>query len=445
MSETINYPDIFSTITGGERAGIGAVHAALALRPQTAKAGQPLAVIALLQSTVDVPVEVSAAITLPGQDAKRARGRFSTPSPSIAVRLKPAEVGYVLFPVNIAAETAPGTDYKLSVEIEAKPAGKARTIRQPNGGLPGEPGDFSDAAQQKIKALTTLSYATDKRRGRQLEQRFSVGPGGADQPTDRKAEWVSVCALTDLRDLRPLLHLYGRTLHIDVLPQLKREKLYAPLLAETRERFRAAGYPLHDGEAGVIAKLLTLILEYASPKITGHGYVNAGRFDLLTWLDRDPYTFETRPALPTWAAELLYAIARDRRAAAQPIPTIQRLLYPSLLRDAMSHSFALIERETGESLGSAAEMAHFTDHLIKALANKSGLDFSRVYLPLVLGGLIINEQVLLGRESPGDLLQQVSLDVEQRQPEIQAEAQAVYDLTNDMLDRTGQKYGFRLS
>ena len=49
---------------------------------------------------------------------------------------------------------------------------------------------------------------------------------------------------------------------------------------------------------------------------------------------------------------------------------------------------------------------------------KAGLDFGRVYLPLVMGGLLINDQFASKDENPADLLRDLGLALQQRSLEL---------------------------
>ena len=177
--------------------------------------------------------------------------------------------------------------------------------------------------------------------------------GSIGKIADFTPGWVSLCKLSDFGDNRLLMHHYGPTIQVNTLPKLKRTLLYQPLLDTTVSRFAEAGYPLKNAEAAVIAKLLTLILEYATPRFNAHGNIAARNFDVEALLMRDPLTFETPPVLPHWFQAFLLAVERDERAADLPTQVITRYLYEDLLRDAVDFGFDLVNEATGEDLGSS--------------------------------------------------------------------------------------------
>jgi hypothetical protein len=254
-----------------------------------------------------------------------------------------------------------------------------------------------------------------------------------------------VCKLTDLNDDRVLLYSYGKAFQVEALPTLKRVPLLEMLTKTTAERFAAAGITLLDAEARLIAKLMTLIVEYANPKTTQHGYQAAGRFAIAPLLARPPWELETPDPLPHWGRALLRLIARDARAAPGAPQVIARMIYDDLLRDAVEWGFELVESATGEDIGSEAERRAYADRLIAALDTKSGVTFSQVYLPLVMGGILINDSLLMEREDPAELLKGASHALEGRAASLEENDLPLQELTDVLLERTAQKYGYKLN
>lgn len=443
MADNVNYPDILGLITGGQRVNIGVIQAALATRPRVARAGRPFEVILLLQNASDVDVDVMTTLTLPDADTRRQRGRFITKTHKLLIGVAPAEVGYVVLPASTLADTAPGDDYRIAVEIEPRPLHKPQRVRQPDGGgavnlelLPSE-------AQEKITQLGQLTYSAHKRAmGGRLELSLQLMSGGIGQIAELKPGWVSIAVLSDYKDARPLLHRYGDTAVISVLPQLKRHAVYPALLKTTQARLQTAGYDLSSAEIVFIAKLLTLIIDYASPNENGHGYVVAGRFGIKNLIEQDPLKLTEMPELPRWFTSFLTLLEREPRVTSQPILVLQRLLYDDLLHDAILYGFELVEQATGEDLGSPAEMNDYAQSLIQDLKDGRAGSVSRLYLPLILGGVLISDRMPVSKESPSELLSQVIRVVEDRHRLADDEEKPIYRMAIDLITRTGMKYGF---
>jgi hypothetical protein len=448
MSENVNYPDILGLITGGDRLNVSVVQAALAVRPQPARSGRAFETVLLLQNAANLPAEVIVSLLLPDQDAKRQKGRFGAKMTKLSIILAPAEVGYVSLPAACHPETAPGA-YKIGVELDVKVQGKPARVRAQTGGGTVDPATMPETALKQIEALKKMAFGITKRMGRNIiDVPLEVTLGKPEPMPELKPGWVSVCKLTDYRDDRLLLHAYGETLQVQSLPSFKRANIYKPLVETTQIRFGTAGFPLKEPEAHAIAKLMTIILEFAAPKMTGHGYTNAGVYGVTPLLERDPLTLDRAMMLPHWTRAMLKAIARDERVASHPVQAATRLVYDELLRDSIEYAFELVETATGENLGSPEEMEHYADRVIELLKSgqgDSGLDFNRVYLPLIMGGIIVNDQMLTEKEDPAELLKGISHALEAR---LQTDPNAdptIVDMTGLLLERTGQKYGYRLN
>ncbi|MDZ4766203.1 MAG: hypothetical protein SGI73_16810 [Chloroflexota bacterium] len=453
MTTLTNYPDVLGAITGGTRQPISIMHAALALRstatPRSTivRAGRPFELIALLQNASTVPCDVTVTLRLPDADVKRVKGSFVAKLARTVVNVLPGEVGMIVLPCACQADTAPSDTYKLALDIEVKPLGKPERIRADAGGGAFELARVSDDARAQIEALRTLEWNAG-RGGARMDMAFGVAAaGGAAESTaaDLKPGWISVCKLTDLNDDRILLHAFGKPMQVEALPLLKRAPMLEALTRTTLTRFGEAGMTLEEAEARAISKLLATIIEFANPKSTQHGYLAAGRYAVTPLMERNPLELPTPNMLPHWCRGLLRMIARDARAAPAAPNVVTRMVYDDLLRDGVEWGFELVEKATGEDIGDDAERALYADTLIAALRAKTGVTFNQVYLPLVMGGILINDMLLMEREDPAQLLKDVSHALEARMPTLDASDAPIQALTDVLLERTALKYGYKLN
>lgn len=298
---TVNYPDVLGHVTGGARQNVNIAQVALATRPRVVRAGRAFEVILLVQNAGDSALDLKLTLHLPAHDAKRQRDRFMTKTARLIVNVKPAEVGYVVLPVATLADTAIGEGYKIAVDVDVQTLGKANRIRATDGGGKLDLTTITPTAREHIEALMGLSFSTAKTAtiGRTtLETTFSVMSGSISKMTDFQPGWVSVATLRDFNDARLLLHRYGDLIKLKTLPQLKRDQVFAPLAAHTLEVFRAADYRLGESEANAIAKVMTLLLEYAAPIQNAHAGVSAGRYNIEALIQRDPLERIDAPDLP---------------------------------------------------------------------------------------------------------------------------------------------------
>ncbi len=453
-SSTLNYPDVLGYVTKGARFNTGIIQAALALRPRVVRSGRPFEVILIVQNASDVDVDVTATMNIPEVDAAKKKGRFVTKAGRLVVGLKPAEVGYVVLPVSTMPDTAVSADYKIGVDIKAQPlnkgGGKPQRVRLPDGGGKLDLATLNPDAAQKVEELKNLLYTTEAK-GRlmgssTLEAPFSVMTGKLGEIVDFKPGWISLWTVTDYEDDRALLSRYLDVMQNNVLPKLKRVQLFQPLLEATEKRFAKAGYPLNPIEAMFIAKLLTLILEYATPsdQTSGaHSGLTAGEFNLVPLLDSSRLADPRPMVIPHWTSAFLRLVAHEPRAAEHPVESIARLLYPDLLRDAVLYAFKIVEQNTGEELGDAQEMKEYADNVINILNGAGTMDFTHTFVPLVLGGLIVFDSVIMPGEKLDNLVDDTNHMLESRESERNDENEPVFTLTHRLVGRAMAKYGYR--
>lgn len=432
------YPDLLGAATNGQRLNLNAVQTALAVRPAAVAPGVPFEIIALLQNAADIPVQVTATLHLPkGFVAKKPQHTFT---------LAAAEAGYAVFVAACPPTTPPG-DHKLGVEIEAKLGDKPRRIREQENtkiNLKGVPA----ASIAALEELRKLKYSTAKRMGLGspvLDVVCSVKAGQAAKPDNLTGGWVSLWTLATHEDDALLVARYSEVLKTRTFPQLRRATLMQPLHEATRARFANAGYPLEMPESIVIAKLMMLILEYAAPQYARHDPLEAGVYNLSPLLGREWTDADDSSTLPRWFRKMLRAIARDERAAQHPAQIIPKMLYDDLLRDAIHFAFDLVERATGEDVGSDEEKQDYGESLINHLNATSELNFGRVYLPLVIGGVTINDKIAVEGENVVETIRQLWTVLDKRKAECDDDTLPVHALAESAIEHALQSYGLRRS
>ncbi len=443
--ENTNYPDLLGSITGGARFNVNVAQVALAVSPRNVRAGRSLEVILLIQNAADVDIDVTATLQLP-QDAKKKPKRFIAKSERLVVGLRPAEVGYVTLPITTLPDTAISDTYKVGVSVDVKTSAKPRRIRANDGGGLVDPEYLSDEILASLNDLKKLSYSTSRRglMGSVIEAPFNVLSTQIGQLVDLKAAWVSLWKMSDHRDDRLLLGRYAEQLQTAVLPKLKREFLFEPLYAATETHFGRAGYELQPAEAHYITKFLVYILEMGAPDENAPDYLNDEHYDVALAIKRVLRGETDALTLPAWCKGMLKAIEGNPAAAEQPELSLAGSMYDDLLRDAMRLAFKMITTSTGETMGTDEDITNYIEKLItKMQSNEAVLRFSDVYLPLVLGGVIIYDRAVLRTEKVGEILTELSRIIKSRYAEVSAEDEMVFGITEQIVDRALQKFGYR--
>jgi hypothetical protein len=443
---TPNYPDLLGAITNGARYNVNVAQVALGIRPRNVRAGRIFEVILIIQNAADVDIDVTATLQLPAQDAKKKPKRFIAKSERLVVGLRPAEVGYVMLPVTTLQDTAI-SEYKVGVGVEVKVQGKPRRIRANEGGGVVDPQYLGGETLSKLDELKKLTYSTNRRglMGTVLEASFNVMSAQIGQLADLKPAWVSLWKMSDHHDDSLILNQYAAQLQNEVLPKLKRDVLYPPLYQTTEQRFSQAGFAIQQAEAHYITKLLVYLLEMASPDENTPNHLNDPHFDVQLALKRVLRGEQEALTLPAWCKGMLKAIeANPQQAVEQPAISLAGSAYEDLLRDAIRLGFQMVTTSTGEQMGTEEDMRDYAEKLIgKLQAGQSGLSFSDVYLPLLLAGVIIYDRAVLKTEHVGEMLTELLRIVKSRYAEAQAHDEMVYHMTELIVDRAFQKFGYR--
>ena len=420
-SQPDNLPDLLGAVTGGDRLSLDVMQCALGVRPSSISAGKPFEAILLLQNASDVNVDVTAVVRLPEQDAKGKRNRFIVKRERLVVGLRPAEVGFMTLPLSSSPQTAVGSDYRLVMELSVKRMDnrKPTRVRESEGGGFFVEAELSDTVQESLWNLQQMVFDTDRVGRNGIGVTFSIKPATLGEVADFNPGWTSLWTMRDHVDEHILVDRVRDKLEL-VLPHVNRDTLFFPLLDHVQTAFREVGrYPLKAGEAVFITKALVLALEQGVP-------------------DLEDSSLET--ARPDWFLRLC-RILFDRPDATKNTPYLfTEPIFDDLLRDAMRLSLTMIHTVTGEGFDEDAEREDYIG-TIMTLLDGGGLDFSRVYLPLVLGGLIANTRVVMPHEVPRETIWLLHKARDERLYEKDSDSAPVFDLTEQLLDRALNQTG----
>jgi hypothetical protein len=423
-----NYPDILGYITDGQQMLVSVIQAALALRPESVPAGRPFEAIVLLQNTTDVNVEVTAVVQLPPVDAAKAKGRFVAQNERQVVTLLPAEVGYLVLPLYAYPDTAPAQNYKLGVELRAVPTAQPRRIRQINtNGITSEINlDYyfylTEELIDRMMLLRELHFSAGHKGimagatallgktrflgktgmiGSALEANFSITSAQMGKLTNFKPGWVSLWALGNSSDARPLFERHKDVLIEQILPLLTRETLFKPFYAATMARIKQQSYEVQPLELLFIAKLLTSVVAAGIKPPQVYDYEGQDLYH-VAGLPARGYPADGSPIpLPFWCRSLLALIGTDPQVMTHPEGVLAGALYEDVLRDAITHGIMMMYAVTGQELGTRDDAFTYTEFLIELLRKPNRpLTFSDVYLPLVIGGILVANDVVMTGEEP---------------------------------------------
>ncbi len=417
----LNYPDVLGWYSA-ERQTVDALQVALAVRPSPVPAGKVADVLVLLQNMSGGATDALLRLIVPERDLAGKAGRFSTPLQKVVrIGLRSGEVGYATLPMLVGHQAQAG-EYIVQVEVacEQKKHGaeRVRSLEMPARF------DLHDIPPERrpiFEAIRGLPFAAQAgartQKGQLIGAPFTVQPPTiAALPSEMRPNYITLWTETDYRDPRFLSAQVGDLVK-KMLPLLRRERVFFPLLKAIQARFDAVGFRLWAGEAVMIAKMLTYTLELGAPiQMAG----------------------QESPVYPRWYATLSQALLDDADLAVPEAVDLlaSRILLPDLLFDAGMIAFSTLSTLINESFGDEAELRAHLDTLVDALISANqGLNLNYAWLPLVLGGLVTNGAVTMPRE---DVVETVHLFLnarEKRLAEAQEEQSVLFEIADDLIDR----------
>jgi hypothetical protein len=276
----------------------------------------------------------------------------------------------------------------------------------------------------------SAEVTADSRRGPAANRAVLYLPFAVDKPTiaglpeDMKPGFTRLWTEADYMDEARLVEMQT-ALAERALPHLNRMTAFFPLLRNTQDRFTAAGYRLWAGEAVLIAKLLSMALE------AGHHMTVVGHVEPMPtrW-------FIALCTALVRAPDLADRLRRDADAAGH---LISETLYLDLLRDACLLGFSMLTTVSRQHFGDEAEMEAYIGRLAASLATSNPpLDMGRVYVPLVLAGLLVNGRVVMPEEYPPETVGLVRRALDKRANERNDRTESVFSMASDLMQRVDE-------
>ncbi len=371
------YPDVLGDyVGGGRRWEAWGVQFVWRVTPQPVLPGGVVWLLIPMQSEWNVPITLTVHLELPRGRGKKSQEPLFQAQKDTEVPLERLEVGELRLPIYVHPETPPGR-HSLEVVLRATSVQRGERVRPSKKvgqvdaeafpfveglGLAGTIGvDYYTEARQKFREnLEVLDESlAEERPPTDLTPIFATYWTGED--------WeAQVAAQQEVNSRRPYL-----------VAELAPQVIFPLLLDEVRRRFEATHLPLRIGEALVIAKVLTLTVQH----------------------------FLSRPERQDGLLVPLVQAAR-----AQGVSTLdpRRLLcqvgFPRLVRLGAALSSGLLRRALGEDPWTLEEQQAVAELLGKRMAEPGPLGVEFAYIPLVLGGVLVNHMVVMPGEDPQQTL-----------------------------------------
>ncbi len=407
------YPDVLGMIAGGMRVSFGDVlQAAVGIFPASAYLNQPFEVIVILQSMVDQNVDVQVTLNLPRKSPDGAPMKLSTPQKVVTMTISGGGVGVLRMPVVAQPPTPPSTDIPAQVNIRYRSRGSGKQVRLPTRGAP--PSVLS-VSPFKLQVLRDVEWV-DHPIGAPPENvtvYFDIAPKALPEvqqalKPNYEVLWTQEKMPSERRNISSKLD-EARVL----AATFTRPEIFDSLLNAVTEVYANCGLPLHPGEASAIARMLTYTLDHRS--------------------HLDPnYKVEDQ----RWFQALCQVLAHDERIAQwEPGEIVARYLFEPVMYEAILVAFSVIRPRVHVNLGDRAERIHYANRLLLWLGGQAEPDVAYIYLPLALGGILVNHQVTWRGDNPWVVIDGLREAYRGRVRLAEGSAVEIFDMLDQLLTK----------
>jgi hypothetical protein len=371
MQESIHkleqlYPDVLGSITGGARISMDKLQCALGVFPQQTYINQPVEVILILQNMVDQPMQIKVGLQLPSQDKKGHPVVIDTAKKTLALSMRPGEVGVLRVPIIPLPPTQPGTAFPVRVAVRYRTPNEGRAVRPPAGGAP--PSVLS-ISSFKLHALREVAFSahTWNESAEIITTYFDIAPKRTPPiGQDLQPRYESLWTMQEMVEERELVQAKVEAAR-RIASSLTRMTVYKPMMTAVEEHFAERGMPLHPGEIRAVAKMMTYTLDEG--------------------LELEPgFSMEDS----RWFLTLCQVLAHDPDLEAMDRgELVTKYLFEAALYDSILLGFSTIDPKVKEDLGDAAERVNYANRVLAWFAGEGDPDPSYIYLPLAMGGVVV--------------------------------------------------------
>ena len=379
------YPDVLGSITGGTRIAMDKLQCALGIFPQLTYINQPVEAILILQNMVDQPMQIKVGLQLPSQDKKGNPVVIDTAKKTIAFNMRPGEVGVLHIPIIPVPPTQPGSGFPVRVAVRYRTPNEGQAVRPPAGGAPPS---VLTISSYKLQALREVAFSahTWNQSAEIITSYFDVAPKRIPpMGQDLQPRYESLWTMQEMVEERELALAKVEDAR-RVASGLTRMTVYQPLMAAVEEHFAERGMPLHPGETRAIAKMMTYTLDEGLELEPGFS-------------TEDSRWFQTLCQVLAHNPDIEYLDKGE---------LVNRYLFEATLYDAILLGFSTIDPKVKEDLGDLTERLNYANRVLAWFAGQGDADPSYIYLPLAMGGVVVNMLVASKDENPWLVVDQLT-------------------------------------
>jgi hypothetical protein len=288
-----------------------------------------------------------------------AQAAFEVMESVIRLTLEDGEVGQLIVPIRVHPEVPPAR-YMLKVRVESETGPGAARLRPRSS--ENEIERLGIRYPQGLGITQIASWGFEARKETVQELELEVLPAAVEPEENGIApQFNSIWMPRHWEFVTSAEHeVDERRAHI--LSALEADRVAVSMLQESPAWFASSGLQLHVAEAIFVAKMLTYTVLHLLRDVPGQECL----------------------LVPI----LAYALANEQPTT-DVLWLVTQLGYAHVLEIAIALSFAVLEKEVGQEVWSAAEQRAARDFIIESLNAGSPLPSEFLYLPLILGGLVV--------------------------------------------------------
>ncbi len=379
------YPDVLGSITGGSRISMDKLQCALGIFPPRTYINQPVEVILILQNMVDQPMQIKVGLQLPSEDKKGNPVVIDTVKKTLSFAMRPGEVGVLRIPIIPLPPTQPGTGFPVRVAVRYRTPNEGHAVRPPAGGAP--PSVLS-ISSFKLQALREVAFSahTWNESAEIITTYFDIAPKRTPPiGQDFQPRYESLWTMHEMEEERELAQAKVEDAR-RIASNLTRGTVYQPLIEAVEEHFANRGMPLHPGETRAIAKMMTYALDEGLELELGFAMEDS-----------------------RWFQTLCQVLAHNPDAEnLSRGELVTKYLFEAALYDAIILGFSTIDPKVKEDLGDQIERVNYANRVLAWFAGEGEPDPSYIYLPLAMGGVVVNMLVAAKDENPWLVVDQLT-------------------------------------
>ncbi len=366
----IEYPDIISEyLVATERYESDGVQIVPYLEPAEVPIGGSTTLALLLQSAVDVPVELTFRPELPQTGRFRGTPMLTVGEVELHAKLEPAQVGTLFVPMKTTPQAREGRhEIRLNVSVKAEKRGSRVRPTRTDGRF--RSNLIDDVVGLDLARVLGVPFSVKPARKISLPVTIQGQAETDDETTDMTAKFESLWTLEDAKRqseaLREVAHRRA-----SIADRLQTEPVFVALFAEGQKCFADAGVPLRIGEAIALGKILTYTTRYF-----------LANSDLQDGLLVPVWELANRYELPT----------------TDPLWVLRNVGFWHLLRLSVALSFGLLAQALGRQPWSVEERRAVISLVSDTVEAAELLPPEFLYIPLLMAAAYISHHIRLDDE-----------------------------------------------